>query len=111
MPLPANFSGSPHEELHRYFRNLCHEFKKMVKTSKKSLELQQQMDQFIDTSKQMDWHHKNTGVYHKEAGDKATNKVWTEFKRYVLNIETANPQDLLDAIGEVERLINSLKTT
>lgn len=111
MPLPANFSGYPHEELHRYFRNLCHEFKKAVQTSKNSLDLQQQMDQFIDASKQMDWHHKNTGVYHKEEGEKATNKVWVAFKRYVLDLDNTSPQDLLDALSEVERLVNSLKTT
>ena len=111
MPLPANFSGYPHEELHRYFRNLCHEFKKAVQTSKNSLELQQHMDQFIDASKQMNWHQKNTGVYHKEEGAKATDKVWAEFKRYVLNLDKANPQDLLDALEEVEQLIKSLKTT
>lgn len=111
MSLPANFSGFPHEELHRYFRNLCHEFKKAIQTSKDSAELQQYMDQFIDYSKQMDWHKKNTGTYHKEEGEKATNKVWDEFKRYALNLEKANPQDLLDALTEVERLIKSLKST
>ena len=109
MPLPANFSGYPHEELHRYFRNLCHEFKKTIKSSKNSIELQQCMDQFIDASKQLDWHQHNTGVYHKEQGEKAANKVWDEFKRYVLNLDKANPQDLLDAIGEVERLFDTIK--
>ncbi len=113
--LPTNFSGSPGEELHRYFRNLCLEFKKAIKTSKDSLELQENMERFIDASKQMDWHKKNTGVYHKDQGAKAADKVWTEFSRYIHDLDSrpgaANPQDLLDALGEVERLVNSLKAT
>lgn len=115
MSLPANFSGYSHEDAHRYFRNLCIEFKKTVKSSKNSIELQQEMEQFMDASRQMNWHHKQTGVYRKEEGDKAADKVWAEFKRYVTDLQTdpdsANPQDLLDALGEVERLIKSLKTT
>lgn len=115
MSLPNNFASSPGEELHSYFRNLCLEFKKIVKKSKDIDELQIEMEKFINASRDMNWHHKSTGVYHKEEGEKATGKVWKEFKRYLFELldhpEDANPQNLLDALAEVERLVEALKVT
>jgi len=116
MPLPANFSGPPGEELHRYFRNVCIEFKKMVKTTQDIAELKQEVDRFLDTSRQMNWHHKNTAVYHKDVGDKAVAKVLNEATRYVEalhknNPKPANSNDLLEALAEVERLILAQKAT
>ncbi|MGE5195792.1 MAG: hypothetical protein ACM3JI_00500 [Anaerolineae bacterium] len=113
MSLPANFSGMPSEELHRDFRNICIELKKVIHSSKDVERLQVEMDRFIDASKHMDWHHKTSGVYHKQEGDKAVGKVWAEFKRYKESLSSnpyqTNPQDLLNAFAEVERLVDSLK--
>jgi hypothetical protein len=113
MSLPVNFSGFSGEELYRHFRNVCIEFKKLIKTSQDLTELEQEMNRFTHTSKQMQWHHQNSGVYHKDQGDKAIHKVWTEYKRYFTALESgdakANPQDLLEALSSVEKLIDSLK--
>ncbi len=115
MSLPANFSGAPGEELHRHFRNLCIETKKIIKSSKNPKELEEAMEHFIDSSKQMNWHQKPSGVYHKDEGDKAVMKVKTEFTRYIDGIKSkradSNPQDLLDALAEVDRLVGNLKAT
>ncbi len=116
MPLPTNFSGAPGEELHRTFRNACIEFRHIIKRSNSATQLQDQMQDMIEIGKQMDWHHKNTGVYHKNEGTKAMDKLWSEFKRYIDGLTTQephvpNPKDVLDALSEVERLVDSLKVT
>ncbi len=116
MPLPTNFSGAPGEELHRTFRNACIEFRHKIKNSDSPEQIQEQMQHIIEIGKQMDWHHKNTGVYHKNEGTKAMDKLWAEFKRYFEGMTTKephvpNPKDLLDALSEVERLCDSLKVT
>ena len=115
MELPANFSGAPGEELHRYFRNVCNEFKKTVKSSKELEKLNWEMERFIDISKQMNWHQKPSAVFHKDEGAKATTKVISEFQRYMQSLEAeqknANPHYLLEALSEVERLIQNLKAT
>jgi hypothetical protein len=113
MSLPANFSGIPGEDAHHYFRNVCIELKKTIKSSKDINQLEQEHERFINACKQMDWRHKNSGIYHKAEGDKAVSKAKAEFERYVGSLKSgdplANPQDLLDAILEVERLISSFK--
>lgn len=115
MSLPSNFSGFPNEELHRDFRNLCKEVIHKIKTSKDPTELEWEMERFVNASKQMNWHHKNGAVFHKEEGDKATHKTYMEFKRYIQNLkgnkEKASAQDLLLAFAEVERLVQNFKTT
>ncbi len=115
MALPANFAGNPGEELHHYFRNVCIEFKKILKSTRDQKLLGEQIDRFKDACKQMNWHHKNTGVYHKNPGDKAATRVADEYNRYVIALaktpQTANPQDLLDAISEIEGLVKGSKGT
>ncbi|MBS0616310.1 MAG: hypothetical protein JSR58_07165 [Verrucomicrobia bacterium] len=115
MPLPNNFSGAPHEEPHRYFRNACIAFKKTVHETKDLNLLQDEMEKFINAAKQMNWHPKTTGTYHKDEGAKAADKVWKEFDRYFRDLtkdaKAASPKDLLEALTEVERLIHNLKIT
>lgn len=116
MSLPVNFSSLPGEGPRRDFRNLCIQFKKLVHSSQDVEELQRMMEQFISESRDLNWHHKTGDRYHKDEGEKATGKVFSEFKRYISalqkrNPEKANPQDLLDAISAVEQLIRSLKVT
>ena len=43
------------------------------------------------------------------SSDGAVNFSRAHPERYVLNLDKANPQDLLDAIGEVERLVDTIK--
>lgn len=113
MSLPANFASVPGEEPHRVFRNICIDFRKSIKSSKNIDDLQEQMLRFINASKQMHWPHHQSGVYHKEAGEKACDKVWAEFKRYIMGLATKNkdinPQDLIDALTEVEKMVDSFK--
>lgn len=116
MSLPVNFSSHPGEEPRRDFRNLCIQFKKLVNSSQDVEELQRMMEQFINESREMNWHHKTADRYRKDEGEKATGKVFSEFKRYIFalqkrNPEKANPQDLLDALAAVEQLIRSLRVT
>lgn len=115
MSLPFNFAGAPGEELHRFFRNVCIECKKTIEATTDISQLDSQIDRLIDTGKQMDWHHKNSGKYHKDEGEKAIVKVLTEYQRYKKALEgrqnPANKQDLIAAISEVQRLIDSLKVT
>lgn len=112
MSLPANFSAPPGEEPHRYFRNICIEFKKLLKSTKDMDALQIEMEKFLNAAKALDWRHKTSGVYHKDQGEKAADKVWTEFKRFIMVLATnphrANPHDLIDAVSDIERLIESL---
>lgn len=113
MTLPFNFSGAPQEDLYHHFRNVCIEFKKTVKSTKDPSKLELEMDRFINVSSHMNWHHSNSDVYHKDEGEKSNAKILREFRRYIKALQTnssqANPQDLLDAISEVERLIKSVK--
>jgi len=115
MPLPANFSEPPAEEPHRYFRNICIQFRKTIKSSKNADELQELMEKFINTSREMNWHPHTSGVYHKDQAEKATDKVWSEFKRYIQELQSepkkANAQDLLEALAEIEKMIQNLKVT
>jgi hypothetical protein len=54
------------------------------------------MEKFIGESKQMNWHTKNTGVYHKDEGKKLADKVLSEFQRYIGDLEPyLNRADLL----------------
>jgi hypothetical protein len=117
MSLPANFEGAPGEELHHYLRNLCIAFKKSAKESTNIDELQDFMEDFLNASKQMNWHHKKSDIHHKEEGEKAALRVWNEFKRYIFALtshrskEKANPQGLIDALSDIERLIHSTLIT
>jgi len=115
MPLPANFSGMPTAELHRYFRNSLIEFKKVVKSSTNIDQLQDEMERFLNASKELDWHHKNPQAYRKDEAVKATDKVWAEFKRYVMGLQSnphkVSPQDLIDALSIVEQMVLSMKVT
>ena len=113
MSLPSSYSGAPGEEPHHYFRNVCISFKKTLNSSKNIIELQTEMDRFINAAKQMHWHQKNEEIWRKDEGEKAANKVFDEFRRYVKDLESspekAVVQDLLDAISNIERLIGNLK--
>jgi len=113
MSLPPSFSGMPMRELYRYFHNVCIEFKKVIKTTKDPELLSEQLDRFIGASHQVAWPHEHTAVYHKDKAEQATQKVVTEFRRYLdaleKNAPNAHPDDLLNALTSVEGMIDTLK--
>ncbi len=113
MTLPNNFAGAPHEEPHRYFRNSCIEFKKTIHATQDLNLLQEQMEKFISAAKQVNWHHKSSDGFRKNDGEKAADKVWKEFDRYFRSLskdpKKASAQDLLNALAEIERLIQNFK--
>lgn len=115
MPLPANFTGVPREQLHHHFRNVCIEFKKVIKSSKDINDLEIQMDRFINVCKGIDWPQKNSDVFRKNQVEKNINKVLTEYKRYITalkeNSDTAPSQDLINAISEVNTLFQNSKAS
>lgn len=115
MPLPVNFSKSPTEEPHRFFRNVCIRFRKAILSSKDYTLLEPEIENFINASKEMNWHVKTTDVFRKNAGEKAVQKVLSECDRYfktlISNPSSSIAQDLLDSLDEVERLIDNLDVT
>ena len=115
MELPRNFESAPGQEPHRAFRNLCIEFKKILKSSKKVAELNRVMEKFIDEGKQMNWHAKTTGVYHKDEGKKLTEKVLSEYQRYVKDLEPylnrADPSPVIEALILLEQFVSNFKVT
>jgi hypothetical protein len=115
MTLPNNFAQAPHEEPHRFFRNVCIQFRKVILTTKEHKQLEPEIENFINASKQMNWHLKPSETFRKDAGEKALQKVLTECERYykalIADPSSATSQDLLDALSEVQRLIDTLKAT
>ncbi len=109
MALPESYSASPGEEPHHYFRNVCIEFRKAVVEKRSLDDLDRKMEKFINASKQMEWKHPKSGTYRKDEGVKAAEKVWKEFKRFHENTDGATEQDLVEAIMDMERLIDSLE--
>ena len=113
MALPSNFATPPGEDANHYFRNVCIEFEKTIRETENRKQLEMEMQRFIEIAKQMDWQHKTSGVYHKDEGEKAVDKVWKEFQRYIHQLRKHSPgahkQDLLDALAAVKQLILNKK--
>lgn len=109
--LPSSFTTRPGQDPHSYFRNLCIEFKKLLKDSKDIDLLQDEMSVIINASKDMKWNENHKKPLKQEVGEKAMAKLWHEFRRYIDALEKSpskvNHQDLLDAFAEVERLLRN----
>lgn len=109
--LPSSFAMRPGQDPHNYFRNLCIEFKKLLKDSDDIDLLQDEMLILINASKEMKWNEDHKKPLKQEVGEKAMAKLWHEFQRYIDGLEKspakANRQDLLDAFNEVERLLKN----
>jgi hypothetical protein len=112
--LPANFGSSPGQSAHKYFHNICQEFKKTIYSTKGPKALEIEMSKMIDAAKEMTWKEPKHDKFHKAAGEKAVDKVFTEFQRYMSSLRRLHnlpadpsPQDLLDALEEVTRLIKN----
>lgn len=113
MSLPPSFSGMPVEEQCHYYRTVCIEFKKVIKSSKNVAELQEQIDRFLSASREVQWPDHTSGSYHKDEVEKAVQKVANQFRRYVQTLEKepekAQHEDLLNALILVETQIDQLK--
>ncbi len=98
---------------HKYFHNLCIEFKKILQKSKDPALLEIEMEKLINASKQMKWKTEKKEIWKKDEGEKVLCKVWNEFSRYMQelkkNPKNAVAKDLMDSLWEVERLLASLK--
>jgi len=110
--IPQNFSHNPSQFPHSYFRNLCIEIKKTIAISKDANELEDQMQKLINASKDMKWtKNKNKEKFAKQEGQKSIEKVLGEFRRYILDLRSkpnkSNPQDLLDSITQLQKLVES----
>jgi hypothetical protein len=115
MPLPDNFSSAPTEGPHRFFRNVCLHFKKSIQATKDLRELEENIENFINASKQMDWHVQSGDVFRKNEGEKAVLKVLSECERYYKAMlddpAKAVAQDLLDALDNLNHLIDSFNVS
>ena len=112
--LPASYKTSPGQNPHSYFRNLCIEYKKILKTSKDINLLQNEMDKLINASKELKWREDLKKPLNQEAGEKAIAKVWHEFQRYIETLTSssnANFQDLLTSLDEIERMVANFDVT
>ena len=107
--VPVNFSTSPGQSPHKYFFNLCLQFKKKLKSIKDVDVLEDEMQSLINASKELKWIEPKHHVYKKNEGEKILDKIFSEFKRYSKdlrdNSKKANPQDLTYALDELQDLI------
>lgn len=113
MSIPSNFGGTPKEDPNHHFRNVCKEFIKMLKSSTDIELLELHMDRFINVAKQMHWNHEKSDRFHKDESEKAANRVVKEFRKYIqaLKADEPNnsPQNVINALAEVESMIRSFK--
>lgn len=105
MSIPYNFAGRPQEELHHHFRNVCIDFRKVAKASKDPSQLDEQLDRFISTSKEITW------LDAKIDGPKAVKKAIGEYQHYIKDLQSnpkqADPKNLINALADVEKLIRA----
>jgi hypothetical protein len=108
-----DFDHAPGQNPHKYFHNLCIEFRKTLTKTKNPNLLEIEMEKLINASKQMQWKEEKKHFWKKSEGEKTLDKVWTEFSRYVKTLrqdpKNADATDLLRAFSEVERLVEALK--
>jgi len=109
--MPKSFSSLPNQDPHKYFKNLLIAFKKEIKGAIDVAALQEKMETIINAAKEMKYTdpHKKS-IFHKPETEKALNKVFSEFDRYILTYQKdpakTEDQDLLDAIAIVESLLS-----
>jgi hypothetical protein len=112
MSLPPSYVGALNEEQHHFYRNVCVDLKKAIKSSQDCNLLREKMDRFLNASREVAWPHHTSETYRKDQAEKAMQKVANEFKRYVTDLENgtgANPQNLLEALSRIEGMIDILK--
>lgn len=115
MPLPDSFKGSPQEDLHHHFCTASKELRKTIKGTQDKAELEIAFARYLNIIKHLDWHRKNSEVYRKDAGEKASKKLIREFNLYLAALNTdqekASQQSLLESISEIEQLVEVIGAT
>lgn len=103
--IPVNFSMNPSQTPHKYFYNLCLQFKKSLSKEENINELEEQMQQLINASKDLQWKESKYHIYKKREGEKIIDRIFSEFRRYCKDIreknESKNLQDILDALEQL----------
>lgn len=104
MPLPSSFGSRPDKTNHKYFFNLCLDFKKTIAKTPNIEELDFGMQKILDASKEMNWKEPTHHAYKKNEGEKLLNKLFSEFSRYEGSVREGklpSTQDLLTALEGV----------
>lgn len=108
-----SYPGYPEPTLTRHFRNALLDFKKTFEISKDREELQLKMEHLLNTSQKVIWPHETSGVFSKDAAEKAMEKLITSFQRYLKDLEEGKSQEsysiLFDALLFVELMVPELK--
>lgn len=114
MPLPANFSGYPREDLHHHARTVAAELKKTIRTSKDIAELRSALDRYLNVLRHLDWHRQTTDIYQKDEVEKLAQRLVREFERYIKSVEADSEetyaaafQSVLEAINRIEQLVET----
>jgi hypothetical protein len=96
----------------RHFRNTCIEIKKNLRNTKDVNKLQDNLERFVTACHHVHWPHETSSVFHVEENERLTQKFIAEFERYINDLAAnrpANPQNTLDALDNVETVIDQLK--
>ncbi|OGN60407.1 MAG: hypothetical protein A3F40_03655 [Chlamydiae bacterium RIFCSPHIGHO2_12_FULL_27_8] len=105
MSAHPSFSSNPDQSPHKYFKNLLLKFKKEIKKNTEKTYLEEKMEDLINAAKQMIYiDSPKNSIFHKPETQKAIEKVFSEFDRYIR--EDISNQDLLDSIEILEELID-----
>lgn len=104
--LTPRYPGYPEPSHMRHLRNALIDLKKTLSSSQDLEEISLKMEHFLNASRRVTWPHETSGLFHKDAAEKAMQKVIGEFQRYVEDLERGEPQksyqDLMDALSLVE---------
>ncbi len=102
----------PGESLHKYYLNLCYDFKKKIETTRDPSELEERMVTLINASRDLDWRETKHSKYKKPEAEKIFNHFINELARYTTNLREGHKtetQDLLDSLDELILLLESRK--
>lgn len=104
--LPPSFCRPPGESPHHYYRNVVLEFKKILQQTRDLDQLLIIMEKLLNASKEMTWKECRKNVWRKEEGDKAIQKLFHEFKRYLSDLNSnpkkATTQYMCDVLDEIK---------
>jgi len=110
--VPVNFSTNPSQSPHKYFYNLCLQFKKKLQSINDADILEDEMQSIINAGRQLTWKEPKHHVYKKNEGEKILDRIFSEFQRYIKSLREkrkGNFQDLLDALNQLLDLIKREK--
>ncbi len=110
MNLPKNFCAKPGESNHKYYLNLCYDFKKKIENTRDPSDLEEEMQTLINASRDLDWRESKHTVYKKSESEKIFSHFIKELARYTTNLREGHlpaSQDLIDSLDELILLLES----